>query len=223
MITHKTPLIEIRRPEFADDIRRAMVANALWCVGLEAGNPETRPLFEELLGPVPGGGKWDLSRPFRMWQKNGKWYSEGVSTCAMVALRILSRLWPAAPDIMDGYDIGTGLDVGSAFARKCGAWQKPVAHSGLLPNRGAIVQVNGPMHVLVVTALNDTTIESVDGGQVGAKGLQAVTKRTRDVTWKNGLPFIGGREVLGWIEVDLLQYEPGQKILVPRGWEMVEV
>jgi hypothetical protein len=59
LITHQTPLIQIPQLRYANEVRAAMVANALSIIGLQAGDPSTRAAFEKLLGP----GRWDRAAP----------------------------------------------------------------------------------------------------------------------------------------------------------------
>lgn len=234
VITFRTPLVQVPRPILANDVRRAFVANGLSLVdahtfgtdipyagvGLEAGSPTTRKLFEQLLGP----GWWSLDVPFRMWKENGKWKTSGVSTCAMVALGLLRRMQVDCEDILDGYmdDIGTGLGVAINFARLVGAWQEPVL--GLRPCPGAIIQTIRPMHVAIALAWDGNHLITADGGQTGRRGLQACAMRSRP--WRDDLKSVqlGDRQVSGWIVPDLLPFVTGAPespafIIVPKGWE----
>lgn len=232
MINHRTPLIQIPRPELADDVRRCWVANALSTVeestmgaklypgvGLEAGSLETRRAFEGLLGP----GAWCLDVPFHSWRDDeGKLHTEGISTCAMTALGLGRRVGVDCEDWLDGYadDIGTGLDVAIAYAKTCGAWQTP-GH-GLRPGPSAIVQVVKPMHVCIVIRQEGEDLITADGGQTGRKGLQACAMRRRRWEVRPDGCYLGSRKVDGWIEVDLLGYRD-ELVTVPVGWRDVEV
>lgn len=234
LITFRTPLIQMPRPVNADDIRRAFVANALSIgdastfgsdipyagIGLEAGNPATRQAFEKLLGP----GRWALDIPFRQWVENGRTKTEGISTCAMVALGLLRRMQVDCEDILDGYmdDIGTGLHVAIKYAKSVGAWQTPIL--GLRPQPGVILQVVKPMHVLTVIGWDGDYLISADGGQTGRRGLQACSIRRR--LWEDKLTHVtfGGRRVDGWILTDLLGFvdtpvETPTFVTLPQGWE----
>lgn len=191
------------------ELREAFIWEALSAVGLEAGNPKTRAAFEQLLGPVPGGGRWDLDRPFRMWRDKvtGKWRTEGISTCAMVAVGLMRRMQPDAPAVMAPYHAGDGLEDLIRFAKECGAWQEPVRGSDLRPEGGDIIQVVDPMHVLAGVRWNGDLLTSVDGGQRGLKGLQAVKQCER--LWHyddDGDPWLDARPVRGWVVLDLLRF-----------------
>ena len=235
LTTFRTPLIQIPRPENADEVRRAWVANFLSIVdettfevpekqfpgvGLEAGNPITRDAFEDLLGP----GAWALDVPYRSWyDSEGKLHVQGISTCAMISLGIGRRMQVDCEDWMDGYadDIGTGLGVAIRYAKACGAWQTP--KDGLRPGPSAIVQVVKSMHALNAIRWDGDDLISADGGQVGRKGLQACAMRRR--RWEkraDGNYYLGGRKVDGWIEPDLLGYRD-KLIVVPQGWERIDV
>lgn len=212
MITWRTPLHQVLwDPDI--DMCQAMVDSALSIVdqttfetklpyagiGLEAGNLVAREAFETLLGP----GAWALDIPFRSWVDHKRVRTQGISTCAMVALGLLRRLGVDCEAIQDGYadDIGTGLDVAIRYAKNCNAWQTPV--DGLRPEPGAIIQVASPMHVCVAIRWDGDELISADGGQVGRRGLQACAMRRRKFVGKDAL---GGRKVLGWIEPSLLGY-----------------
>jgi hypothetical protein len=212
MITHESELITIPwTPNL--DMRKVMVANALAIRDIEAGDPRTIGLFQDLLGPP---GYWPLNKPYGQG---------GISTCAMVALGLLRRLGADNVDIRDGYadDIGSGLNVAINWARRLmprPAWIRFIP--GLQPEPGDIIQVLGPMHVATCigweTAPDGTLLcVSVDGGQVGARGLQAIHRRTRPwVETQTGV-WLGGREVDGWIDIEMLPYSG--PVIVPEEWE----
>jgi len=220
MITHDTPLIEIPwNPDL--DMRQAMVANCQHITGYHGGTPETVQAFQRLLGPSTDGryGIWPLDRPY-----TGR-PTDGISTCAMVALGLLRRLGADNADIRDGYhdDMGSGLNVAKRWAQRLEprpAWIRYIP--GLLPEPGDIVQVLAPMHVLTVVGWEnapDGTLMcvSVDGGQVGLDGLQAVTECRRPwVETPTGVT-VGGRQLDGWISIDILPYSGS--VTVPEGWD----
>ena len=220
MIDSTTPLIEFPwRPDL--DMRQIMVANALSTVGLHGGTPETVEAFQRLLGPSTDGryGIWPLDKPYGRG---------GMSTCAMVALGLLRRAGVACPDIRDGYhdDMGSGLRVAIDFARGLmprPAWIRFIP--GLLPQPGDVVQLLAPMHALTVVGWEEKggvlQCVSVDGGQVGADGLQAIHVCRRPWVETDTGAELGGREVDGWIDVGLLPYSG--PVMVPVGWESVEV
>jgi hypothetical protein len=216
MIDNETELVTI--PWTPDlDMRKVMVANALSIRDIEAGDPRTVDAFQTLLGPP---GNWPLRYPYGRG---------GISTCAMVALGLLRRAGVDCADVMDGYldDIGSGLNVAINWAKRLQprpAWIRFIP--GLLPAPGDIVQVLGPMHVATVIGwreMADRTImcDSIDGGQVGAGGLQAIHRRSRPWVQTDTGATLGGRECDGWIDVDLLPYSG--PVTVPVGWESVLV
>ena len=166
---------------------RLVVEFARRIEGWQAGDPATRPQFEALLGPAPNGARWPLDVPYRYDGTR----THGVSTCAMVAVGVLRELglW------RDPYHPGDGLDPVIAHARKCGAWVEPPR--GRVPP-GAIFQVVGPMHVGIAIRWDGDILESIDGGQVGKKRLQAIKRRRR---WWDGRR-LGGRVLRGWVDMD---------------------
>jgi len=199
------------------DMRRVMIANARACVGMHGGTRESVAAFQALLGPMRDGAPpaWPLHKAY------GK---GGMSTCAMVALGLLRRAGVACADIRDGYadDIGSGLDVAIAFARRLSprsAWIRPAP--GLRPSPGDVVQVLGPMHVATVVAWEDAPdgalmCVSVDGGQVGLDGLQQISVCRRP--WRGDArgAVLGTRRVDGWIDVMMLPYDG--PVVVPESF-----
>ncbi len=217
-----TPLVTI--PWTPDlDMRKAMVANALSVIDVEAGDPRTRPILDDLLGPPRGG--WWLDKPYG---------AGGVSTCSMVALGLLRRLGVACPDIMDGYadDIGSGFRVARDFGRMLlprPAWILPI--HGLRPDPGCVIDLrpkpgarDPSNHTEVVVGWEElggqTQIVCVAGGQVGVRGLQAIHLVRRPWVERAGeVPTSGGRPVDGWLDPDLLPYVG--PVTVPVGWGIV--
>lgn len=82
-ITWRTPLVTI--PWTPDlDMTQVIVASARSVVGVDASDPDTRPILKDLLGPVHG--QWDLDRPFGVRRDaTGQYVTQGVSTCGLVA------------------------------------------------------------------------------------------------------------------------------------------
>jgi hypothetical protein len=119
---------------------------------------------------------------------------------------LLRRLGPGSDAVMAPYKPGDGLDVAIQFAKECGAWQMPVVGADLRPEPGDIVQLVGPMHALVCVDWDGDMLVSVDGGQVGKTGLQAIKERRRPWELRGGVPWLGGRRVDGWIALDLLRW-----------------
>jgi hypothetical protein len=224
VITWQTPLVTI--PWSPDlDMRRASIANALSVVNVSAADPRTRPIFDDLLGPPRGG--WGLDRPYG---------AGGVSTCSMVALGLLRRLGVDCPDIMDGYadNIGSGFRVARDWGRMLlprPAWVTPI--HGLRPNPGDVIDLrpkpgagDPSNHTETVIGWKEAggqfQIVCVAGGQVGARGLQAIHRVTRPWVERDGqAPTSGGRPVDGWLDVTLLPYRG--PVTVPVGWESVSL
>lgn len=142
------------------------------------------PAFQELLGPIQGNpNKWPLDKVFI----SGK---QGVSTCAVVARGFLRKLGvPLGP-----YKTSSGLDDAIAYARQCGAWRTdkgPLREGGVVELQGAT-----SIHVLTIEKIEGSKIHSIDGGQTGKGGLQAIARCVR--TWTPG--FLNGVPIVGWID-----------------------
>jgi len=222
VITWQTPLITA--PWSPDlDMRRASISNAISIIGVEAADPRTRPIFEDLLGPPRGG--WGLDKPYGQG---------GVSTCSMVALGLLRRLGVDCLDIMDGYadDIGTGFRVARNFGLQLlprPAWVTPT--HDMRPEPGDMIDLrpraggDPSNHTETVIGWEETggqlMVVAVAGGQVGQRGLQAIRKVRRPWVERVGdVPTSGGRAVDGWLDVDLLPYLG--PVTVPEGWDLTE-
>jgi len=220
-IDYSTPLVTI--PWSPDlDMRKVSIANALSVINVEAADPRTRPILEDLLGPPRGG--WGLDRPYG---------AGGVSTCSMVCLGLLRRLGVDCLDILDGYgdDIGTGFRVARDWGRGLlprPAWITPI--HGLRPEPGDMIDLrpkprakDRSNHTEIVIGWEEqggqTMIVCVAGGQVGARGLQAIHLVRRPWVERAGeVPTSGGRPVDGWLDVDLVPYVG--PVTVPTGsWE----
>lgn len=227
MIDNRTEIEIITRPENADDVRRIVVANAYASVDVEAADPRTRPVLEELLGPVDGG-RWDLDRPFRVYRDSaGKLRTEGVSTCGLVAEGIWRRAGVDAPWLLTDYGRGgrydsitRAMDLAQRL-RPRSAWHLP--RDGQRPQPGDYVVIGSALrtHALTVVAWEGDTLVSVDGGQTGTRGLQAIHLCRRPWLSTGGHATLGGPQVVGWVAVEML---PGLgECLAPVGWESVDV
>jgi hypothetical protein len=185
------------RGTWPDDlIAPQVIAHALQLEGLQAGDPTTRAAFEDALPSPPKGTRWPLDVPFRTWRDaEGKLRHQGISTCAMVARRMLERCGLMA---LGQYPNGDGLDQVIREARKRGAWVEPPR--GRMPV-GAVFQVLGPMHVGIAIRWEGDVLHSIDGGQAGAKGLQAILACERKLDGNR----LGGRVLRGWVDVDRLR------------------
>ena len=214
MITHKSLLYEEKVPVFHKFIRQAMVANAVSVIGVEAGNKETRPIFDKLLGE----GLWGLDKPYGQG---------GPSTCSMVALGLLRRLMVDSDAVLGKYQIGSGLNVARNYAKTCDAWIKPkgdmVPHPGdvidLKSAKGAKDQSN---HTEVVLGFHGNMLCCVAGGQVARDGLQAIKLVRRVWEVKGSTCYAGAREVDGWIDLTGLRFREDQKMTVPEWWNEVD-
>lgn len=165
-------------------------------VGLQAATDLRR--FDRLLGEPYG---WDLSRAFRIIGDR----VEGISTCAMVAIAFLRDA--GARCAQGRYRIGAGLADQIAAAIRTepyGALFTP--GDGRRPEPGDVLEqlpINpkGSTHVLTVVGWKGDTLVSVDGGQVGKRGLQAIFECER--VWMNNR--LAGRKVR-WISTRLLEF-----------------
>lgn len=211
--------IEMAVPKMADDVRRVIVANAHYIRDVEAGDKATRPLLEELLGPVKG--KWDLDRPFRVWKEGDKYRTQGVSTCGLVAEGLWRWSGVDAIWLYEQYVFGAAISRAVRFAQIHQAWQRPT--DGLVPEPGDYVVIGEGLaqHALTCIGWEDGgMLVSIDGGQTGARGLQAVHRVTRP--WREGAtPYLGNRKVYGWAKPDLLPYR--KLCIAPENWASVEV
>lgn len=128
-----------------------------------------RDAFRELLGPPPRGAGWDLDRPFRCWKdSSGRYRTEGVSTCGLVAAGIMARAgmrlpWNGcpyweSPGPYRGLDIVSELSLlGQLTGTRCSA-----------PQPGFVACLGSGLgtHVLTIVAVDGDTVTSVDGGQI---------------------------------------------------------
>ena len=212
-IRHGCQVQEVSPLGVADDIVRVMLAMGLASIGLQVGLPKTRKAFEKLLGPPPAGSKWDLDRKFSLKEKTG------ISTCAMVALG-----WARAAGVWaSDYIPGEGTTRIESEARLAGAWGRPA--DGDRPPAGALVVFGegNSTHVDMCLIRPDAEYFSVDGGQVGASGLQAIFGRRRKFVQDGPRQLIGDRVVHGWVDPCLMPIVPHAVILAPVGWRRIPV
>ena len=247
-ITWQTPLIEIATPKDALDFRRVLIANALSCVGLSAGIPETFQIFADLLGPSYRNIPWDLKRPFRCWKENGKWKTQGVSTCGLVSEGIERRGGTDNPFLTQQYYPAQkyqSITRTIVWGSQVKAWHDARGQNDLYPRpesgshmvigcRSAYEEYGGTEHSFtIVDWEDDDIVVSVDGGQIdyAHKGLQCVKLRRRRWVKRNnhiwlvdpdGRPDIAtGRKARGWISPSLTPQT--LRCVAPQGWESVEV
>lgn len=218
---HHSLLYTIDRPLLGDDVRRVIVANALCVIDVEAGDPRTRSILEELLGPVVG--RWDLDRPFRYDPITKR--TQGVSTCGLVAEGLWRRAGVDAPWLSEEYGSRRydSIERARVFAQRLtphSAWHVP--KDGQRPRLGDYLVIGEGLqtHALTVVGWDGDMLISVDGGQVGARGLQAIHKCTRPWLVRDRI-MLGARPVIGWVVPEML---PGRsKCVVPEGWDSIRV
>jgi len=247
-ITWRTPLIEIDTPKDALDFRRVIIANAMSCVDLSAGVAETFKLFEALLGPSYKNIPWDLKRPFRCWKEDGKWKTQGVSTCGLVSEGIERRSGVDNPYLIEQYYPAQkyrSITRTIVWGTKVGAWYDARKQDDLYPRpesaahlvigcRSPYEAYGGTEHAFTVIGWEDDDIcVSVDGGQVDQhhKGLQCVKLRRRRWVMRNRQIWLVdpderpdlavGRRVLGWLTPSLCPQT--KRCTCPEGWEGIEV
>lgn len=163
-------------------------------VGVQAGDPATHARFVEILGIPSVGQSWEpiLTQPFSLTQyPDGTFKTTGVSTCALVARGILRRAGVLDPSFELPYVQASGLSSLVDLARRNGA-----LHQGgtRMPQPGDVLIVNNGGHVATVVQDAGSSFETVDGGLVGAKGLQAIGTRGGSVRSKSLVP--------SWIVID---------------------
>lgn len=92
------------------DMDQIVVAYARSIVGVGADNPSTRVVFEDLLGPPLRDGRWDIDRPYRcVHGSDGRYITQGVSTCALVVAGIWRWCGVDAPWLHQRYVPGTAV------------------------------------------------------------------------------------------------------------------
>lgn len=214
-ISWSTPLIEIPAPQ---DRRNALVANALSIVDVEAGDPERRPVFEELLGPVQG--RWDLGRPYKYVNLgDGKFRTEGISTCGLVGEGLQRRVGLDLASLYAPFVPGQAVSRMVGFATVCKAWRAPGPDRRPRPGDYLVVGSGLATHVRTVIGWEGDTCISVDGGQVDPQHgfLQCIRKARNEWAKIGGVWRERNKPVVGWADVDALKYRDGS-ILVPEGW-----
>lgn len=143
-----------------------------------------------------------------------------MSGCALVVAAIWRHLGVAHPSLNPPYKIGTAVSRLVQIASEKKAWKR-AERSGLpLPGDMVLIGNNTPdggvEHVFTVTSVSiggRTLLESVDGGQRDALGLQCVRAKKR--VWHGGRDFglasndpgaqlVSGRKIIGWADVEAL-------------------
>jgi len=228
-IDYNTPFENVLMPKDANKTRQIIVANALSIVGISAAKSETYKMFEDLLGPV--SSYWDLKRPFKVWKENGKWKTEGISTCGVVARGIWRRVGIDMPRIYQNYIFGMAMIDERNFCRFLkprSVWHTPSKNDGMVPLPGDYIIIGSGLstHNITCVGWNGDKLISVDGGRVDKKtGLQCIEKVERDLVIIGGYPHLKDayftRKIIGWAMVDLLPYRSTG--VAPQGWEQVKV
>ena len=201
----------VKAPIGPENCRKAIVANCLACEGIEAANPATLAMFEEILGEPPNGViAWRelLKKPYGQG---------GISTCALFAEGIYRRVGCDLEDLRKPYIVPMALSRFLVYARRKGALMKPDGVS--LPKRGDYVVIGdastNSLHVLIpIQDVTDRCV-SVDGGQVGPSGLQAIYRVERSAS----PTMIGKRPIYQWVDAEKVGYLGSG--LVPEGWKGV--
>jgi len=241
MITHQTPLIQIPRPENADDVRRCAVAIATWSIGLDASPAKIGRLLE-LYGP--GIAAHDVRSP--KWSGCGV-TAEGIHRFLRVgsddpgagAARADCLYEPYFPAALQN-PRRMAIVRAQIYLKAMGAWQEPAdgdveprPHPGAYVVQGRELPgewYGGKPHVGTLLRWEDDVAVFADGGQRGPHGEQIEEVRRRWELHQGRVRLVdlrlasGGawRYVLGWGDVDLMLHRGGP-VTVPVGWELVEV
>lgn len=148
-------------------------------IGVQAGEPSTHVRFVEILGIPPVGQSWEpmLATPFSLTENpDGSFRTTGVSTCALVARGILREAGVLDPTFEQPYVPASAIADLVGFAKENGALY---INGQRMPEPSDVLVVNNGGHVCtVVEDLGDSFL-TVDGGLVGAGGLQAINTRER--------------------------------------------
>ena len=220
MIDFNSNLIEIPRPSEMEDVRKAMVANAVSLIGISASDNLQKMI--DILGSVKG--TWDLKRPFRCYQKGGRWITEGVSTCGLVARGLWRRMKIDMDSLYYNYIFGSAISAERMFAIKNRAFLSMDPNSDLIPSPGDYLIIGSGMstHALTCIGWNSDTMISVDAGQCDSHNLQMIKKCKRKWIKKPDGIYLNDRKVVGWMELDKLPFK-NENIIVPEDWKNVEV
>jgi hypothetical protein len=213
------PLTAIPRTE-SIDVRQVICTLARHFVG--CGAADRRVEFEALLGPTIG--RWDLERPFSCRRlPDGRYQTQGVSTCGLVAEGLWRLAGVRTPPSWDVYaptcDAQRAIARARIFGRENNAVIKPEVGADMRPEPGDYLCLGIALgeHVCTVVGWEDSpsgepVCVTVDGGQVDQSRLQTVALRRR--VWSSApMPSLGTRPVNWWVAVDLLPWR-GQ-VVVP--------
>lgn len=197
---------------------REKVANyAKSVVGLSAnpGDAARREAYIDLIAPGETRGMVDAM--VRM------------SGCALVVAGIWRLAGVDEPQLRPPYKPGSAVSRLVAVARTHSAWV--TFSKGSLPCVGDAVLIGdngtgGTEHFYTVTSVDPSTeiLESVDGGQRDGGGFQAIAAKKR--TWRTGRDVVfmgtdpgskavGGRRIVGWVDVAKLGVTSDEDIYGP--------
>jgi hypothetical protein len=212
-------LITTPHPANEDDLRKAATANMLSMVGISAGDNLQK--MEDVLGPV--NGRWDLSRPFKCYQdSSGRWVTEGVSTCGLVARSLWRRMKVDMDALYSNYVFGTAISAERMFAIKYNNFVNGSTCGDLIPSPGDYLIIGNGLstHALTCIGWDSLNMFSVDGGQIDLShnNLQCIKKCERLWSVKSDGAYLGTRKVVGWINLFLLPFKD-EDIIVPEDWE----
>lgn len=225
--TYRVDREEIETPTSEILLRKVIVSNALWADGLCGGIAEHRSAFEFMLGEPPKDGHFDLDRPFSIYSRksDGRMVTQGVSTCGLVAERILELSGVGWPWRGKPYSIGTSISRSIGWAKRHNVWV-----SNGIPKAGDLCAIGHEFstHVFIVLYILGSTVISIDGGQVDyryppevkAFGLQKIAKCSRKLRVVGDKNYLGGSIFNGFIDIGLISkylllYN---KSSVPKGW-----
>ena len=185
-----------------EDIRNSVIQILDSLDGLSCSNPDQRQDWLDLLGQPPTGSSWDLDKPFKCWQDTtGHWHTQGISTCALVALGIWRKIGVDADELYTPYKNGAAVSEVVAIAKRMGGWKS--ATCGETPNPGDVIVLSSPHeHVLTVYDFSDElNLISIDGGQTDINGLQAIKRCSREWSKKSYALMLGKSTIYGWADI----------------------
>lgn len=162
-VTWKDPLVDVGAPETEEEARIRVLTNSYWCAGLRAGVPEELPIFRFMLGRGYAKGDFDLKNGYAYFKKDGKAITRGTSTCALVAGTIWQISGAKVPWAGEDYRAGTAVS-------RIFQWSSKAGIDTYDPEPGDLCLIGSGMqeHVCVFVDRHESTLWTVDGGQVDA-------------------------------------------------------
>jgi hypothetical protein len=170
--------------------RQSVVGAATIAQGLTAGNVDSLPIFERMLGVPPKGSRWDLGRPFRIINNPDGTLNrtEGISTCGLGARGISFQAGVLWPEFSRPYDYlkEPVFGVMQSHAKRAGALHKNMPK----PGDHFIIGSGYGTHMGTCVSVSGGLIVSVDAGQVDDKpgrGRRALLQRFKRIerNWGN--------------------------------------